>query len=352
MTVLQSSGTAETQGMIGFGRLLRFGGFNVPVGVSMESPTWLRISNSLAYLLELSILALPAFAVLYRSDRLAVGRRKLLLQLFGFVAGATVLLPNVLDLGIASGKLFSGLLLVLLPVSLSFGFSSVFSSSLPWRVASIFGAALLAMIYSHSRNISDERLAATAAGGYIIVAAGVLLVWIRSRSWRFEATQPTRTSVVQKLLLFLSIVLVISTAVGRQDRFLGFLQREPLTETQIAASPEVFTCLYWIRNMSDPSAVLATDLFDPPLLPGSGKSHIVSLVTRRRVLADGLYVTRRLGGQEIEHRTELLQDPQQLVERADILVISPQLWQSSDVLRRLDLRVRTADCVVLQRRAQ
>jgi hypothetical protein len=99
--------------------------------------------------------------------------------------------------------------------------------------------------------------------------------------------------------------------------------------------------------MSDPSAIIATDLFDPPLLPGSGKSHIVSLVTRRRVLLDGLY-TKPL----TEDRTELLRDLQQLVERTDFLVISPQLWQSSDVLRRLDLRVQTADCVVLQRRAQ
>jgi len=104
--------------------------------------------------------------------------------------------------------------------------------------------------------------------------------------------------------------------------------------------------------MSDHSAVIATDLFDPPLLPGSGKSHIVSLVTRRRVLLDGRYFAGAYVAPLTEDRMELMRDPQQLVERTDFLVISPQLWQSSDVLRQLNLRVETADCVVLQRRAQ
>jgi hypothetical protein len=352
LTLLQSSGTAESQGMIGFERLLQFGGFNVPVGVSVDSPTWLRISNSLAYLLELSIFALPAFTVLYRNDRLTVSRRKVLLQLFGFVAGATVLLPNVLDLGTASGKLFSGYLLILLPVSLAFGFTSAFSIGLPWRVAAMSGAMLLATVYWHSRNISNERLAATAAGAYVIFVVGLLLLWIRGRSSKLEVLRPASTLLVQKLLVILPIIMVVSIAIGRQDRFLGFLQREPLTETQIAGSPEVFQCLYWIRDMSDPSAIIATDLFDPPLLPGSGKSHIVSLVTRRRVLLDGRYLAGAYVAPLTEDRTELLRDLQQLVERTDFLVVSPQLWQSSDVLRRLDLRVQTADCVVLQRNAQ
>jgi len=48
----------------------------------------------------------------------------------------------------------------------------------------------------------------------------------------------------------------------------------------------------WIRNNSSKSSIVATNLFDPPTLPGSGKSHLASLVSKRRIWLDGLYMKK------------------------------------------------------------
>jgi len=123
--------------------------------------------------------------------------------------------------------------------------------------------------------------------------------------------------------------------------------RQPIVESQITGSHELRACLGWIRTNTSPSAIIATDMFDPEGLSGSGKSHLVSLMTKRRILLDGLY-TKFAENELVEQRMLKEGAITETPLPVDYFVVTTELAnneRSSD----LEVALQNSMCTVLHR---
>jgi hypothetical protein len=351
LTLLQPSDGIETSGSFGLNNFLRFRGFNVPFGLDPSSPSWLRILNSLSYLIELSIMVMPALAILMMSKRSQPGglARQSMQRVMIAACISTFGIVNVVDLGVAQGKLFSATLLSLLPLSLAGAWDYARQHGW-WSAAFGFTAGcILATIFRTTRNLGNDSVASLTSLSILGASALLMALWIHN-SRRPDNAEGRRNRNVQTLLFaVLPLVLVTGIGVGRQDRVLGYLSRSAIPDETMIGTTSTRVCLEWIRSETSSDSVVATNMFDPVSLPGSEKLYLVSAWTKRRVWIDGLYNSRRYFKDETAARVLQLESPNTLPLNVTYLVVNREYESSSDPLNSFEVRFVTKDCKVLER---
>lgn len=297
---------------------LQFGGYDVPFGLDPGSPGWLRMANSASFVMELLALTfLGLFGFRYDRWRLSF-ETKSYVEIACFSLAGPLLLMNVLDLGIAQGKLISITLSLLLTLSLVVAVNQlVLVERLLTKMLVALSALIIAMIYLMFRNLQPDSLAAVASVGLVAMSALTALGL---------GVGLARKRILWNSLLVTCVVptIIIGLLAGRLSNARIYLERPPINESEYLASGEVITCLRWIRESTPSSSIIATNLFDPQLLPNSGKSHITSMLTKRRVWLDGLYMKRDTVGL-IEERVYESGVPRFDVGQVDFIVSTPDL---------------------------
>lgn len=351
MTLLKPGDGIETAGAFGFGNLLQFKGFNVPFGIDPLSPNWLRITNSLFFLAELTLMISPALVLLFSPRRSALKTTvsKSFVVTAAALALASLSLVNILQLGVAQGKLFSGLLLGLLPISASLAWEEATEGGYRALILGTSLGLIAAVVYRYVRNADSDLTATAASISFIGLASAMCLIWLRLLGVRRRPTLLVQGWGKRMVVTTVPLILVFGVAVGRQDRVLGYLNRGPTpTEVMIGSVP-TRSCLEWIRSNTSSDDVIATNIFDPISLPASEKLYLVSAWTKRRVWIDGLYNSRRYFEKETERRVSLLGSPSELPEIVEYLVLDHQGVSDRYLLGAFELRFGNQDCRVLER---
>jgi len=347
ITLLQPGDGVETSGSVGIDHLLSFGGFNVPFGLEPESSILLRGGNSVAYLLETLVLSAPGLYWLrLRLRKSESSLHSGLRVLVSPLCVATLILANFLEIGVAQGKLFSVVLLTLLPLSLGVAFEDVVRHDMVCRLIAVASSVLAIVSYRTARTIDYDPIAAVAS-------VFILLVLVAGMFWVIRvgprAGVAGRSKIVGLAFVCLPLVGVLGISVGRQDRVLGYLEREPIPQEVMVGSAGTRNCLEWLRQNTSESEVIATDIFDPKSLPGSEKSYLVSALTKRRVWIDGLYNSRRYFAKEVEERVAMLDNLESLPPSIRFFVLGDSNRRSSKPFSAMSVVVTDSDCIVLRR---
>jgi len=339
-TILRAGSHSAADARIELGRVLQFGGYDVPFGLDSTSPWWLRVGNSLSFILELSLVALPGLLGLIFSRREnREHERGAHLEVMCSLFIGPLLLMNVLNLGIAQGKLVSITLSSLLPLSVAVCLDQIAQrKGLLTRTTIAIGVLATSFAYAMSRSIKPDFIAAVSSVMLLMVGAFVLLGLV--------------VGLVRKRLRWASSVIVLTLPLivfgilaGRLGNARVYLQREQLQESQYFGTEDVVSCFMWIRNNSSKSSIVATNLFDPPTLPGSGKSHLASLVSKRRIWLDGLYMKKdspKLLRDRLDKNGLASFDPGQV----DFLVGTDPLYQATSQRHGLELVYSKEECSV------
>jgi len=259
---------------------------------------------------------------------------------------ATLILANFLEIGVAQGKLFSVVLLTLLPLSLGVAFEDVVRRDMVCKLIAVAASVLAIVSYRTARTIEYDPIAAVASVSILLVlVAGTL--WVIRVGPRADVAG--RSRIVGLAFVCLPLVGVLGIAVGRQDRVLGYLEREPTPQEVMVGSAGTRNCLEWLRQNTSKSEVIATDIFDPKSLPGSEKSYLVSALTKRRVWIDGLYNSRRYFEKEVEERVAMLDNPESIPPSIRFFVLGDSNRRSLDQFSAMSVEVTESDCIVLRR---
>lgn len=340
------SPNSGTPGSLSISNILQHGGLHVAFGLDKESPRILTALNSLGFVMELCILGLPIFSHLvrrkYRASDDSAG-----LVLIAVLGGVSLVLLNLVDLGFAQHKLMSVFLLCCVPLSVAIVWTEASSRSLSCTICfSLPIGLLLALFYFTIRHTRPDSVAAVASISFLLASTlGVVAVLAYSSRCR---KIDSRISANKRAVVFqLPLILVLGVVLGRPDRNFISLNREPLDVTIMTGSPELRECLDWIRFETSESVIIATDLHDPIGLPGSGRSHLVSLVTKRRVYLDGPF-TKRFDTDLVKERQLRDDNIATVLSMVEYLVISSELLDSSELLQLLPRKIGNDSCVVLQ----
>jgi len=351
MTLLRPGDEIENSGSISLRNILGFSGFDVPFGVDAGSPWWLRISNSTAFLIELVLLSVPAvIAANWRREpsiQLIIAEKSIRFAVPLCVS--TLCFANVVDIGIAQGKLFSGVLVTLFPMSAAIAWQFAFARGVSYLVSASFAVFLTAFSYRTARTASPDSIAAVTSVLIVVLAVLVCGLWIRGHLSDTDDKKANGKFRSATLLTAIPLVVVFGIAFGRQERVIGYLKRVPIPETAVLGSREIQECLEWIRTQTPSDVIVATDIFDPESLPNSGKLYLVSALTKRRVWIDGLYHSRRYFSKETERRLSLISTPTAMPKEVRYFV----LHQRSSVIKASSsefvVRIANRDCTVFER---
>lgn len=346
LTVLRPGTTPMSAGSLGFNNFLQFGGFNVAFGIDSESPAWLTMLNSLGYLLEILLIAVPLLLVHYdRHQRLTPASKPTLRYLLALLV-VSVAVINLLDLSVAQGKLMSAVLVSWMPISAAFTWSMTrYFSRVSMVLLGVVLGSCLARIYFLARNVEPDYLAAALSMLLLALGGGAIVVAYRVLETSFSKFENCRQGKA-KIAAAASLVLVVAVSFGRPERVPVTFSRQPIEQRAIEGSPELRSCLEWVRVNTTTDSVIATDFFDPEGLSGRGKSHLVSLATKRRVLLDGLYM--KIDDQKlINQRTLRASSLQDTLLPIDFYVVSSEL-ASSSVTSGLTVKLANSTCVVLR----
>jgi len=284
VTLLQSGTHASAAAEVGHGRFLRFGGYDVPFGLDPMSPVWLQMANSAVALLELMVLAAPGLIGLALDKSRWHRALTSQLQVAVSVLAASIISVNLLNIGVAQGKLLSIAKVLLLPLSLTFALDQLHQFR-NWWLRSAIGlvGVVIGGIYLALRNINSDPLAAGSSVAVVLFAALFVVGLVIAKSKDVLKQRST-------LLAIALPVLMMGLLAGRVDEMRVYLDRPRIDEVEYLGTENVTKCFRWINENTPNSIVLATDIFDPPMLPDSGKSHLASLITKRRVWIDGIYM--------------------------------------------------------------
>ena len=351
LTLLKPGDGIETAGSLGLRNLLQFRGFNVPFGIDALSPSWLRNLNSVSFLVELAVMIAPALILLLH--RTGSHGRSLLSSHLSRTAVAlcvaSLCLVNLIQIGVAQGKLFSAILLSLLPISMSFGWELAGNGRYRLAILAVVLGSLAAATYRFVRNLNSDVVAATASIGFVAMALLLFALWLWKAEFGNQQQFSLQSRRLRSLFLALPLALVLGLSAGRHDRVLGYLNRSPVSEEIMIGSESTRACLDWIRANTVESAVIGTNIFDPISLPSSEKSYLVSAWTKRRVFIDGLYNSRRYFEAETVRRVNMIGAPRELPEIVQFLILNNQ-GPATEALRGLfELRLARQDCRVLER---
>lgn len=348
LTVLAPGKSQVSSGSLGFENILQFGGLNVDVGIDLDSPAWLTALNSTGYLVEILVIALPVLICIHYQRRLLRPTSSFGARFSIALLAVSVVVINVLNLSFAQGKLMSAVLVAFMPVSISLAWTSTRSvSGVSLGVLGIVSGLGLARLYFLARNVEPDYLAAALA----MTTLGLAVIAIVLAS-RIVAVAPGRDSQTKKVRIaaLAALALVVGVSVGRPERIPVSLSRQPIEQAAIVGSPELRACLEWLRRNTPTASVVATDFFDPVGLSGEGKSHLVSLVAKRRLLLDGLY-TKFAEQELVDQRTLRADAITETPLQVDFFVISSKLAETS-ATSDLDVMLRNSTCVVLRRQLE
>lgn len=346
LTVLTPGKSQISSGTFGVQNLLQFRGLNVEFGLNPESPAWLTALNSAGYLLEIAVISLPIVLFLRRKNQQLAGMFGMVLTMLVVLLSVSVVVMNTLDLSFAQGKLMSAVLLSFMPASIAAAWSMTrTSSSLLISVIGAVAGVAGARLYFLTRNIARDELAAVLSITFLVSATVILgVVYFRLEKSRTGVVGSTSHIRVVSIVM---LVLVLAVSIGRPERIPMVTSRQPIVESQITGSHELRACLGWIRTNTSPSAIIATDMFDPEGLSESGKSHLVSLMTKRRILLDGLYMKfaeNELVEQRMLKEGAITETPLPV----DYFVVTTEL-ANSERSGDLEVALQNSMCTVLHR---
>jgi hypothetical protein len=258
----------------------------------------------------------------------------------------SVLTINLLDLSFAQGKLMSAVLLSFIPVSVALTWSVVRDRfGVPVAVLGVLLGLGCAWLYSLARNSTPDSLAAAFSMSLLLSGVGATILACRV-AVRNVGTYEISWRKAPAIGALAVLILVVAVVVGRAERIPVMISRQPIVETAIEGSPELRSCLEWVRVNTPTDSIIATDVFDPEQSSGGGKSHLVSLLTKRRLLLDGLYT--KFAEQELINQRKLRAEA--LTETSipvDYFVISSE-FASSSVTSGLTVVLANSTCVVLR----
>lgn len=351
-TLLKPGDGIETSGSFGLNNVLGFKGFNAPFGLDPISPTLFRALNSVAFLIELSIVVVPVVGALLvaKEYRLVTSNGQPFLRQIVAICVSTFGLVNLVDIGVAQGKLFSGVLLGLLPISFAVVWDSASRKGQWYAVIGLLAGLVLAATFRFARNIDNDLVASILSlavlGSSALLMISSVLAGVSCSRAKQHGSLRFRAVIGAVLPLFV----VAGIAIGRHDRVLGYISRSTIPNEQMIGTESTRTCLEWIKKQTSPDTIIATNLFDPDLLPGSEKLYLVSTWTKRRVWIDGLYNSRRYFEEETARRVSLLESPRDLPLAIEYIVVNRSYDTAPDSLSSFTISFFSDDCQVLERK--